>query len=363
MKKPVVKKPVVKKPVVKKPVVKKAAVNKPVVKKPVVKKAAVKKAVANKAVVKKPVVKKLIAVVRTVEVRKQVHAAGPAPSAEALKLAAFADEIGPEIDVQIENCVKNGVKYIELRGVSGKNVLDLDVPLRKEIKMKLADSGMGIAAIGSPIGKVRIDEPFDPHFERFKTAVELAEYFDAPLIRVFSYYPPEGVSNDDLVARHRDEVFRRMQAKIDYMQGRRPVLVHENEHAIFGESASACLLLLRTLQSPKLRAAFDPANFVVDAHDPLEAWQLLKPYTVHFHIKDALLNPAPGQHKIVPAGEGDGHIPEILRDAYESGYRGFLTLEPHLQKAGQFVGFTGPELFKAAVDALKNVAAQIGVPL
>ena len=66
---------------------------------------------------------------------------------------------------------------------------------------------------------------------------------------------------------------------------------------------------------------------------------------------------------IVPAGKGDGQIAAILKDAYASGYRGFLCLEPHLAAAEQFSGFSGPRLFKVAADALKKLCREIGVPL
>jgi sugar phosphate isomerase/epimerase len=66
---------------------------------------------------------------------------------------------------------------------------------------------------------------------------------------------------------------------------------------------------------------------------------------------------------IMPAGEGDGRIGPILADAYQSGYRGFLSLEPHLGKAGQFSGFSGPELFTKAAEALKKVCREHRVPL
>ena len=50
---------------------------------------------------------------------------------------------------------------------------------------------MGISAIGSPIGKVKITDPFEPHMERFRKAVKLAEFFESPFIRIFSFYPPD----------------------------------------------------------------------------------------------------------------------------------------------------------------------------
>jgi len=272
------------------------------------------------------------------------------------KLAAFADEISPNLDEQIRVCRENGVTHFELRGVYGKNVLDFDVPLRNEIKTKLQANGLGVACIGSPIGKVKINEPFEPHFERFKIAVELAEFFQAPLVRIFSYYPAD---NNDDISKHRDEVLRRMQAKVDYVKNRNVVLVHENEHAIYGEKGKACLDLMTAINSPKFRSAFDFANFVVDGENPLDNWPLLKPYTVHIHVKDALRN----AHKIVPAGQGDGQLEPILVDLHNSGYSGFLSIEPHLAAAGQFSGFSGPHLFKAAVDALKILLKRNNVPL
>src|SRR4051794_35890678 len=107
-----------------------------------------------------------------------------------LKLSAFADEIGPDLDEQISVCKANAVTHFELRGVYGKNVMDFDDGLRKEIKTKLTGNGMGVISIGSPIGKVAIDRPWNEHFDRFKRAVEIAEFFGSPFIRLFSYYPP-----------------------------------------------------------------------------------------------------------------------------------------------------------------------------
>src|SRR5271163_3428747 len=94
-----------------------------------------------------------------------------------MKLAAFADEISPDVHEQIKICKENQVTHFELRGVYGKNVLDFDKALRQEIKTRLADNGMAVVSIGSPIGKVKINEPWPAHFERFKIAVDAAELF------------------------------------------------------------------------------------------------------------------------------------------------------------------------------------------
>src|ERR1700722_2631548 len=265
-----------------------------------------------------------------------------------MKLCGFADEISPQLDEQIKTCKELGVTHFELRGVYEKNVLDFDKSVRTEVKTKLKANNMGVASIGSPIGKVKIDEPWEKHFERFKIAVESAEFFEAPFIRIFSYYPAK---EGEEINKKRDEVLRRMKAKVDYIKDRNVTLVHENEKGIYGDTGKNCLDLLKTINSPKFRSAFDFGNFVQVGDNPLDNWPLLKPYSVHIHIKDVKR----GEERAAPAGHGDGHLEEILVDLKNSGYTGFLSLEPHLKAAQQFSGFSGPTLFKMAADALKDI--------
>ena len=274
-----------------------------------------------------------------------------------LGLSAFADEISPDLDEQLRVCKDNAVTHIELRGVNHINVMDFDAALRREIKQKLDAAGLKVISIGSPIGKVKINDSWEQHFERFKAAVELAEYFQAPYIRLFSYYPPH---KDDDIRKYRDEVMRRMRAKVAYVEDRAGVtLLHENEVGIYGARGPECIDLMKTIDSPKLRNAFDFANFVQAGDHPLDNWPALKPYTVHIHIKDAIW----GSGKVVPAGQGDGQVEPILVDAWKSGYRGFLSLEPHLAAHEQFFGFSGPGLFKVGADALKALCRKNGIKL
>jgi sugar phosphate isomerase/epimerase len=290
-----------------------------------------------------------------------------------MRLCGFADEISPNLDEQIKTCKDVGVTHFELRGAYNKNVLDFDKSVRNEVKTKLKDNGLAVASIGSPIGKVKIDEPWERHFERFKIAVESAEFFEAPMIRIFSYYP---ANEGEDVHKHREEVIKRMKAKVDYVKSRNVTLIHENEKGIYGDTGKYCLDLLKSVDSPKLRSAFDFGNFVQVGDNPLDIWPMLKPYTIHIHIKDvkrADETPAADQRaskgvqrsegRAVPAGQGDGHVEEILVDLNKSGYSGFLSLEPHLQAAGQLSGFSGPALFKLAVDALKGICKKNGIQL
>jgi sugar phosphate isomerase/epimerase len=270
-------------------------------------------------------------------------------------LSAFADEIAPDLKTQMDVCAANGVHCIDVRGIDNVNVSKFTVAQAREYKKQMDGRGFTVPCIGSPIGKIRIDEPFEPHLEVLKHCCEIAHAFGAPNVRIFSFYPPKG---GDFKGQ-RDEVMRRMLALVEAGKSADVVMLHENESAIYGAKPDGVKDLFATIKSPHLLGIFDPANFVGEGVKPYtDGWSKgLAELTSYFHIKDK----TPGATTCVPAGEGDGEIPAILADARKRGFNGYLTLEPHMAAAGQFAGFTGPQLFAKAVAGLKKVCDQVGL--
>ncbi len=274
------------------------------------------------------------------------------------RLSAFADEVTEDFRAQVEYLAKEKVGFIEPRFVSRKNIMDLNRSELDEARKLIRDHGLKVSAIGSPIGKVKLDEPFGPHLDKFKHAVDLALFFETPFIRMFSYYAPEGKDIDD----YRDQVLERMAAKVEVAQDAGVTMVHENEAHIYGHTAQNCVDLVETVGSDKLRLAYDPANFVWGekiVNSVEVCWPVMKPYVVHVHIKDWKL----GSKDIgsIP-GEGDGQIRELLAELAAVNYDGCLTMEPHLKVGGQFGGSTGPELFSQAIAAVRTLADEVGLP-
>jgi len=168
---------------------------------------------------------------------------------------------------------------------------------------------------------------------------------------MFSFY-----CNDR--AADRDEVMRRLQTMADMAAAQGVLMLHENEKNIYGESAVQCHDLHKTVKSDAFRAILDPANYVQAGVKPFdEAFPLLKPYIEYFHIKDAVSEDG----HVVPAGEGDGQVRELMAAAKAMGYDGFLSLEPHLKVAGHSSGFTGPELFATAASALRSILDELEI--
>ena len=263
-----------------------------------------------------------------------------------IRLSAFADEISPDPVEQLDVLDRHGIKHVEFRAIHGRNVMDLAPEQHEAFRDLVRSRGFGLSAIGSPIGKIKITDPFDPHLDRFARALDLCDLYEAPRLRIFSYYIPDGITHDDV----RDEVIRRMKAKAEIAEARGISLYLENEKGIYGDTAVRVFDILQAVDIPCLSSAFDPANFLEVGQPIDEAWDLLRPKTLHFHVKDY----DPATHRNVPAGKGAGKIPELIADAVAHGYTGFCTLEPHLVVAEKMYGFTGPERFGEAAEALKT---------
>ena len=256
------------------------------------------------------------------------------------KISGFSDEIDSMIDVQFEVLATLGMKYFEVRGVDGKNISRLDDAELQQLKEKMDRSGIKVSSIGSPIGKIKLDAPFEPHFEVFKKVVATAKALEAQYIRVFSFYHDGG---DVWTTEERAEVIARLRDMIAYAKEQGVVLLHENEKDIYGDTADRCADLMKELYCDNFKVVFDPANFVQCEQDTKYAYGLLKDYIAYMHIKDALFEGG----KVVPAGLGDGNVPYILEDLFKNGYNGFLSLEPHL---GNFAGLAELELDDAMLD-------------
>lgn len=270
-------------------------------------------------------------------------------------LTGFADEISPELDEQLDTLAQESMNFMELRSVWNTNVLDLTDGELEKVRSATTGRGVGISSIGSPIGKVSITEPFGPHLERFRRALNAARFMNAPYVRIFSFFIPEGQAPD----LYRDEVLERMGAMASEAEGAGVTLLHENEKEIYGDIPSRCLDILESVDSPALRAAWDAANFVQCGiqHPYTDGYESLRPYVEYVHVKDALAESG----RVVPAGDGDGEIPETLAALRASGFDGFFSLEPHLASSGKYSGFSGPDLFRKAARAFKDLLRRQGI--
>ena len=280
-------------------------------------------------------------------------------------LTGFADEASKDLDGQIAALKRNGMSYFEPRGINGKNISDFTVEEAKELKAKLDAEGIKVSSIGSPFGKIEIDDDFEPHFEKFKNTVEVAKILETKYIRMFCFFFTKGQSFED----NRDEVLRRVKTLADYSAQHGVYCCLENEKDIYGDTDDRNLDVLRHC-APNLYAIVDPANYIQCGVDPLAAYEKVAGFVKYLHVKDAYFE----NGEVVPAGKGDGHVAEIIKRFARNSGEKFLSLEPHLtvfdglenlepdngtinaiEKKKSYVYSNSDESFDAAVSALKEI--------
>lgn len=241
-------------------------------------------------------------------------------------ISGFADEISSSLDEQLSCLAALGMQHLSLRSADGKGIADYTVDeIKAGILPRLNAAGVKVSSIGSPIGKVGIDDEdgFQKQLVQLDTLCQIANLLGTRYLRMFSFFIPVGQDP----AQYRDKVMNRLRQFIAIAEKYNVILIHENEKDIYGDIGVRCRDLADTLGCEHFKACFDYANFVQCGEDTEVCWNLLKDQVIYIHIKDAVRT----NKENVLCGTGEGKIEKLLKQAIrDEGYQGFLTLEPHL---------------------------------
>ena len=277
-------------------------------------------------------------------------------------LSAFADEAGTSLDEQIAALKRNDIVYIEPRNINGKPILTLTDEELALVKSELDKNGIKVNSLGSPIGKYPINEPFEKHLVDFYRALEVCKALGTDKMRMFSFF-----TKQDELTKYRDEVLARLNEMCRIAKEHDIILCHENESEIYGQNPQEMLDLMKNVEG--LKGIFDPANYRMNDCDVMAGIDATLVNLAYLHIKDAIYE----SQIIVPAGDGEGKIAEIL-DIVNKATDDvvYLTLEPHLflfdayklidnhELKGKYTFSNNRESFDFAVNALKNLLIENG---
>ena len=273
-------------------------------------------------------------------------------------LSGFADEASPMLDDQIRVLNSLDMHYIEPRKVDNKVISDYTPQEAQGIMERLQAGGIAVSAVGSPMGKISITDPFGPHLDDMKRTIEIAQVLKAKYIRMFSFFIPE----DEDPARYQKEVLNRLEQFVKAAQGSGVTLLHENEKHIYGDIGKRCLEIMEAFKG-EMYATFDPSNYVQCGENTIECFEMLRPYIKYMHFKDSVytsqkavldkgFDTVSDAHR--PVGMGDGNFKYILAELVKMNFEGFCSVEPHLTKNDQF-GKTHEEKFIIAATQAKKI--------
>lgn len=271
-----------------------------------------------------------------------------------IKLSAFSDEAGNGLQEQISALNRNGISYMEVRSIEGKNVLDFSDEECKAYLEEMNDNGVSVWAVGSPIGKVDISVNFLEYKDKIKRICEIANLLNTDKIRSFSFHNAYDERNKVI-----DYLSQMVEIGNEYCVK----FCHENEKGVYGDTLERVIDILDSVSG--LKCVYDPANFIQCKQSADETLEKLHKRAEYFHIKDVIS--ATGQ--LVPAGFGDGKIDKLVSDIDSDKV---LTLEPHLAVFKAYASIDNTEMkhkftykdsneaFDSAVSALKNIIINNG---
>lgn len=264
---------------------------------------------------------------------------------QTIPIGAITDEFSPDLDTALTAMASVGMTFVELRVISGRNIIDHTDEEVDRIRARVEQRGMRILSIASPVLKcVLPDSPpldervqhdvfgssytFDDQPRLAGRALEIAARAGAPIIRVFSYW--RTVEPDRCV----EQIVAALRGLADQASERGLVIGLENEHACNAGTGAEAARILARLDHPSLKVIWDPANASILGETPYpDGYATLPPERiVHVHAKDCHVT----GHKPTWGALGEmgldwkGQIAALRRD----GYSGGISLETHWRGPG-----------------------------
>jgi len=255
-------------------------------------------------------------------------------------ITGISDEAGKEIEAQIRAHKELGWDKMEIRDVSIDggpadnlhNISDADFDRFEKL---VKDAGMEVYCLSSRIanwGK-QIDEPFDSSLEEARRSIVRMKRLGTRFARIMSF-----AVRKDAGDQMPNERFRRLRELVRMFEGEGLTALHENCMNYGGMGWTFTLEMLEHV--PGLKLVFDTGNpvFADDRSKAApwhkqSAWEFydhVRDHIAYVHIKDGVWNPAKNGVDFCFPGDGQGDVKKIIHDLVSRGYKGGLSIEPHV---------------------------------
>jgi len=261
------------------------------------------------------------------------------------RISVINDEISQDIGRACEVASREfGMEWIELRGMWGKNIINLDAKEVAETQRILQKYALRVTDIASPLFKVdwpgaprskySVQDDFHASFtfaqqnEVLERAIELAKTFHTDRVRCFDFW------RLDDPAPYRAAINAKLLEAAEKAGKQGIILLLENDAGLNTATGAEAAKVLSAVKSPFLMMNWDPGNAAAWGEIPYpDGYNLLpKDRIGHCHCKDAVRR---GKgYDWAPMGRGivdwTGQFKALKRD----GYRYAVSLETHWDGGG-----------------------------
>jgi L-ribulose-5-phosphate 3-epimerase len=259
------------------------------------------------------------------------------------RLGFISDEISSNFIDALNWIQAKGLKHVEMRTVNGINIINLTDVEVEQIKKEIMQRGLYVSGIASPVFKSALDPArliaigdtfgqqeadIDTHFKQLLRAIEIAKIMGTHRIRIFSFW------RETMPEIYHDEIVQYLRKAAIMAEKEKIILLLENEPSCNGGYAEEVARLIAGVDSPALRALWDPGNEEYGGRPSFpEGYQAIRDVLGHVHLKDALINEN-GNSVCVPIGIGRVPFIDQFRQLEQDGYTGLFTMEPHYTPKG-----------------------------
>lgn len=258
-----------------------------------------------------------------------------------MELAVITDEIDADLDHALDVMAEYGVRNAELRQVWDKNIADTTPDDWGRIKASLDAHGARVVGLATPFYKCEMpgetgDGPTGPlhsatarglgdQIALLEHCIAAAKFFDTRLLRVFSFW-----KRGPLTPEIEEQIVDAFAEPAAIAEREGITLILENEHACYLGTGAQTARVLAEIDSPAVRAVWDPGNAYMDGEIPFpNGYDAIKEFISHVHVKDAMLAPGAIAPQWTCVGDGAIDWAGQIKALRSDGYNGYLSLETH----------------------------------
>ena len=258
-----------------------------------------------------------------------------------MKLSVITDEIDPDLRLSLSVMAEYGITGAELRQIGAKHVIDMSDYELQQVRNILDEFGAHVVGIASPFYKcdlpgVSIEGPagnlhaasavgLADQIDVLTRSIRVARFFGTNLVRIFSFW-----KRGTLTPEIESTIVDAFSEPVEIAENAGIILGLENEHACYIGTGSQAARFLGEVNSPALRAIWDPGNAFFDGEIPYpDGYNAVREYVAHIHIKDASSNATVAEPQWTVVGEGHIDYAGQFKALRSAGYDGYLSLETH----------------------------------
>ncbi|MCZ6674008.1 MAG: sugar phosphate isomerase/epimerase [Verrucomicrobia bacterium] len=242
-----------------------------------------------------------------------------------MEIGFVTDEISPDVKEAIEIGVSWGINNYELRVVGEHRIPDITADKIEQIVRLKEKFGIRITALSPGTFKGTLKDSTITEREISETLPEtfrLAKMFNADTVIVFGFKRSHEDHADD--EQQVVDLFSRVAASAHHHG---LVIAVENEPGFWCDSGANTARILAAVNSPALRANWDPGNSVGTDEPPFpDGYRAIKDWIANIHVKDTIRG---ALVECVPVGEGVVDWPGQLRAIVQDQAVRHVTIETH----------------------------------